>query len=180
MIKKQVNVGLDDLITKQNKETEEKEKKRILGLDNLCCESGTKYQQKAKQKLIKLAYSSGNYTNTGCAVTDEEPGNDIKYGMTKKYKSDLQSSSERLKQWKNNQVSVSERRILMTKWLGETWEEYSKNNQKTITNAFKKVGMYNAFDRSEIFLIKIRKCTNYTEPRKKKSQIIIKNKNHSC
>ena len=85
--------------------------------------------------------------------------------MTKLYKADLESSKGRLLAWKNGKVSTAERRILMTKWLGISWEEYCKTNQKTITNAFKRCGMYNALDGSESHLIKIRKYA-YTAPAK--------------
>ena len=51
----------------------------------------------------------------------------------------------------------------MTKWLGISWEEYCKTNQKTITNAFKRCGMYNALDGSESHF-KIRKYSAYTAP----------------
>jgi hypothetical protein len=58
----------------------------------------------------------------------------------------LESSKERLLAWKNGKITAGERRILMTKWLGQSWEEYVKNHQATITNAFKRCGMYKGTD----------------------------------
>jgi len=78
----------------------------------------------------------------------------------------LESSKERLLAWKNGKITAGERRILMTKWLGQSWEEYVKNHQATITNAFKRCGMYNALDGSESHLIKIRKYSAYKAPAK--------------
>ena len=60
--------------------------------------------------------------------------------MTKSYKADLESSKDRLLAWKDGKVSTGER-ILMTKWLGQALDEYAKNNQATITNAFKRCGI---------------------------------------
>ena len=54
----------------------------------------------------------------------------------------------------------------MTKWWGQSCEEYTKNNQTTITHAFKKCGMYNALDGSERHLIKIGKYAAYVAPAK--------------
>ena len=66
----------------------------------------------------------------------------------------------------NTHRIAGERRILMTKWLGQSWEEYAKNHQAAITNAFKRCGMYNALDGSESHLIKIGKYAAYVAPAK--------------
>ena len=63
-------------------------------------------------------------------------------------------------------MTAGQRRILMTKWLGNSWEDFTKNNQEMITKAFKKCGMYNALDGSESHLIKIRKFSAYKAPKK--------------
>ena len=85
--------------------------------------------------------------------------------MVKQYKKDLESSQEKLEEWKNGKVTAGERRILMTKWLGNAWDEM-KTQQKMITDAFKRCGMYNALDGSERHLIKIRKFKEYQAPTK--------------
>ena len=82
------------------------------------------------------------------------------------YKKDLESSHERLEQWKNGNVSASERRILFTKWLGDAWEDYSSNNQEQITAAFKRCGMYNDINGRENHLVSVRKGFQYTVPEK--------------
>ena len=42
---------------------------------------------------------------------------------TKYFQNDLESSPERLEQWKNGEVFGGERRILFTKWLADAWED---------------------------------------------------------
>ena len=140
--------------------------KRILGLDNWTCQSGDDFQDMAKKFKIKLAYTPGDTTDAGLAVTDNGPGNEIKKRVTGKYKKDLESSEERLNAWKNGKVSAAERRILFTKWLGEAWEDYSTNCQNEITAAFKKAGMYNDMDGLENHLVKLPGLKGYQPPLK--------------
>lgn len=83
------------------------------------------------------------------AGTDDGPGNEIKKRMCKLYRADLESSEERLNEWKNGKVSAGERRILYTKWLGEAWEDYTTNHADEITKAFQHCGMFNKMDGSE-------------------------------
>eukprot|EP00479_Gromia_sphaerica_P013267 TRINITY_DN7328_c0_g1_i1.p2 TRINITY_DN7328_c0_g1~~TRINITY_DN7328_c0_g1_i1.p2 ORF type:complete len:120 (-),score=18.40 TRINITY_DN7328_c0_g1_i1:350-709(-) len=108
----------------------------------------------ADEKGILLVYTPENCTDL-VAVTDAGPGNEIKRRMVKMYRNDLESSPERLDQWMNGKVTTSERRILMTKWLGQSWDDFTENHQDRITKAFKQCGMYNAIDGSENHLIKI-------------------------
>ena len=126
----------------------------MLGLDNWECQNSETFHAKADRLGISLVYTPENCTDL-VAVTDAGLGNEVKKRMVKFYKSDLESSPERLYQWKNGKVSASERRILYTKWLAESWEDFTQNHQDQITKAFKKCGMYNAIDGSENHLIKI-------------------------
>ena len=108
------------------------------------------------KKYYWWCWQTSDGTDTGCVLTDEGLGNTIESGMTQLYKQYLQSSKERLLDWKNGKVSAGEKRILMTNWLGEPWGKYAKNNQATITNVFtEQCGMYNALDGSKRYLIKI-------------------------
>ena len=95
------------------------------------------------------------------AVTDAGTGNEIKKRMTKLYKKDLESTRERLEQWKNGDITTSERRILFTKWAAEAWEDYSTNNQAEITAAFKRCGMFYDVDGRENHLVQVQGCSDY-------------------
>ena len=56
--------------------------RRVLGLDNWSSQNSDHYKGRAKELLIKLAYSPENCTDM-CAVTDAGPGNEIKSRMVK-------------------------------------------------------------------------------------------------
>ncbi len=78
----------------------------------------------------------------------------------------MESSRERLEQWKNGKITTSERRILYTKWAAEAWEDYAKNKQDEITTAFKRCGMFNDTEGRENHLIKVEGCPEYEVPAK--------------
>ena len=78
----------------------------------------------------------------------------------------MESSPERLEAWKNGDVSAGERRILLTKWLADAWEDYATNHQDEITIAFKKCGMYNDLNGRENHLVKIDRAPEYSVPLK--------------
>ena len=48
----------------------------------------------------------------------------------------------------NEMITARERRVLLTKWVGEAWEELSKNKEM-IVRSFKKCGISVAADGSE-------------------------------
>ena len=138
---------------------------RILCLDNWGPQATDAYQKSCKDKQVKPAYTPGDTTDA-TAVTDAGPGNEIKKRMTKLYKKDLESNRERLEQWKNEDITTSERRILYTKWAGDAWEDYCTNKQAEITAAFKRCGMYNDVDGRENHLVKVQGCPGYEVPAK--------------
>ena len=147
----------------------------VFGLDNWGCQKGDRYEADAKRRKIKLAYIPGDTTEL-CGVTDLGPGNEVKRRMTVMYGDDIKSSVERLKKWKTGEVNTSERRILMTKWLGDAWDDYTKNNQDKITLAFKKCGMFNALDGSENHLVEVPGIKDYKPPKKTDPQLELPKK----
>ena len=157
-----------------DKITKTKNPKRALGLDNYSTQSSERYQAEAKEWNIKLVFTPEDCTDV-TAVTDDGIGNEIKKRIVKMYQGDLESSEERLAQWKDGKVSASERRILFTKWLGDAWEDFTTNNQKMITNAFKRCGMYNDIDGKENHLVKLdKRMPNYAPPAKDAPRSVVK------
>ena len=61
-------------------------------------------------------------------------------------------------------ISASERRILMTKWIGSAWKAFCSNYQETIKASFVKCGIAVPIDGSQDSLIQIRGLTNYHVP----------------
>ena len=54
----------------------------------------------------------------------------------------------------------------MTKWLGEAWEDYSKNKQAYNTKKFKQAGFFNDINGKENHLVKIPRYGDYSVPLK--------------
>lgn len=129
---------------------------RILGLDNWGPQATIEYQAKAKRFGIKLVYTPEACTDL-CAVTDYGLGATLKKLMVNQYEEDFNS---RVDYWCGNKsgdktISLSEKRILFTKWLGNAWETMALHKQPQITGAFKACGMYNSIDGRENALIKL-------------------------
>ena len=60
----------------------------------------------------------------------------------------MQHVQENLQQYVNGKFTASERRVLLTSWIGQAWEELS-SNKSMIIRAFKKCGISVAADGSE-------------------------------
>ena len=100
------------------------------------------------------------------------PSRKIKKRIVKEYKDDLESSDERLEQWKNGEVSAAERRILFTHWLGKAWKDYITNRPDEITNAFKRCGQFNDMNGKENHLVKVQGVLNYEVPSKDSARLV--------
>ena len=69
---------------------------------------------------------------------------------------------ENIEQWKKNGYSVSDRRILMTEWVGKAWERLHIEHKDTIINTFQNVGLSLNPDGSEDHKLKIKDLPNIT------------------
>ena len=110
-------------------------------------------------RILNCVYTRELYWSLRCYRCWDWKWN--KKRIVKSYEQDLESSEERLEQWKNGDVSAAERRILFTKWLGDAWDDFTKNYQSQITRAFKKCGMYNDINGKENHLIKLDRYSSY-------------------
>ncbi len=72
-----------------------------------------------------------------------------------------QHMQDNLEDYQNGNINASARRVLFTKWVGEAWEEVSRNKAMTI-RSFKKTGIAVAADGSEDHEINIEGLTGYT------------------
>jgi hypothetical protein len=69
---------------------------------------------------------------------------------------------QNMEKWKSGQVSVGERRVLMTHWVGEAWEKLHREHKQTIINTFRHVGLSLNPDGSEDNELNIRDLPNIT------------------
>ena len=73
--------------------------------------------------------------------------------INKPFKDEIRSLFEdqldkKLNQYVDGKINASQRRVLMTKWVGEAWPKVGKM-KNSITNFFKKCGLSVALDGSE-------------------------------
>ena len=65
-----------------------------------------------------------------------------------------------------NKIKMSEIRVLLTKWLGESWTKFCDEKQDYITERFKSVGFFNDIHGRENHLVKVPKVKDYSPPKK--------------
>ena len=56
------------------------------------------------------------------------------------------------------EASAAEKRILITKWVGEAWDDLVQNNYTTIMSSFTRTGVFLPVDGSQDHLVKVRRC----------------------
>ena len=70
---------------------------------------------------------------------------------------------ENLDLYVEGKLSASERRVLTTKWVAESWEK-TKPDKEMIRHSFLKCGLSNALDRSEDHEVHMKDIDGYTMP----------------
>ena len=68
-------------------------------------------------------------------------------------------------------LSASERRILITQWVGNSWTKIKTSLKDTIVRSFVKCGISNNIDGSENHLVNIRGLEDYPMPMQKVNSI---------
>ena len=69
---------------------------------------------------------------------------------------------ENLEDYNQNKLSTSQRRVLITQWVGHVWENMSSTMRETVVRGFTKCGISVSHDGSEDHLIHIEGLNNYT------------------
>ena len=67
-----------------------------------------------------------------------------------------------LSDYVENKLTASERRVLITQWVGEVWEDMSLTMRQTIIRGFQKCGITVAHDGFQDHLINIEGLPDYT------------------
>jgi len=113
---------------------------------------------KERMKILRIipAIIPGGCTGLvqPCDTVLNKPFKDhIKAAATRHY-------DENLERWTEGKFTASERRIIMTKWVGDAWAAVSKDRE-AIMRGFTKAGIAVAIDGSEDDLINIKGLPNY-------------------
>ena len=92
----------------------------------------------------------------------------MKQEVCKQFKKDFESSQKRTDAWVDEDVHAPERRILMTRWVGEAWSKLQRHDAETnfLSQIFKRMGYCNDMHGRENSLVKVRKVFDYTPPKK--------------
>ena len=94
-------------------------------------------------------------------VVDVMVNKPFKDEVRRLFENHLDSNFERYVEGK---ISASERRVLMTKWVGEAWSKVGKMKD-SIIRSFKKCGLSVALDGSEDDQVNIEGIPNYQTPK---------------
>ena len=88
---------------------------------------------------------------------------DVVYNAPFKKKAEAaatQHMQDNLEAYINGKFTAGERHVLITKWVGQAWEELSQNREMAV-RAFRKCGISVAADGSEDFNININELDDY-------------------
>ena len=103
------------------------------------------------KELLKECHTTPIFVPAGCTSIVQPLDVSFNAPFKKKVESAaLQHMQDNLDEYLNGKITAGERRILLTKWVGEAWEELAKN-QEMIVRSFKKCGISIAADGSEDF-----------------------------
>ena len=88
------------------------------------------------------------------------------FSAEKKSLADVKKQSEdhmekNLELYTNNKLSASDRRILITKWVGNAWSNLKRDS---IVRGFKKCGLTTNLDDSDNDQVKLEKLSEYKMP----------------
>ena len=95
-----------------------------------------------------------------CQPVDQGEGNMIKQ-LTEDQLDEFLEKDDNLDKWQSN-LTASERRILITKWLGQAWENLNKDYPNFRKNLFQKKGLLMTRDGTDDNLIRPEGFENYT------------------
>ena len=84
---------------------------------------------------------------------------------------------QNLNAWVMGKISASERRILMTRWIGSAWSTFCTEYQDTIRASFVKCGIAVPIDGSQDSMINIRGLTDYYVPSWKSNRTLAQHRN---
>ena len=74
------------------------------------------------------------------------------------------SKEDNLQKWEDGKITASEKRILITKWVGEAWDIIFKSGKYNQDKFFEHTGCLLTLDGSEDHLIKIQRLPDYKPP----------------
>ena len=138
----------------------DKSSENVLFLDNLGCQMTEEFHATCRELASTVVYPLPPEETDKCQPIDQGEGFLIKKLMGKELDKHLEES-DNLEKWQSS-FSASERRILLTEWLGSAWElinsEYPGNRKKL----FQRTGLLMTADGSDDNLIQPEGFADYS------------------
>jgi hypothetical protein len=148
--------------SKKNKGNK-KDKFIAVTMDNHKAQTCEDLQKFFKTEKIQPCYTPANCTDC-VAVIDNELGHFLKTGIKQKFENILNEDLELFEEWcEDGHISARETRIMVTRLLGETWDEL-KEKPKLILKSFKQCGFANDRDGRENDQLRIKDLVDFQLP----------------
>eukprot|EP00794_Sanderia_malayensis_P013638 gene13638-15064_t len=136
-----------------------KKSENVLFLDNLSCQMTQQFHSACKQFASTLVYPLPPGETDKCQPVDQGEGYMIKQLIGQELDKYLEED-DNLEKWQTS-LTAGERRILLTKWVGEAWEKLNTNLSYR-KKLFQKTGLLMTADGSDDELIRPEGFPNYT------------------
>ena len=138
----------------------DKTAENVLFLDNLACQTTVEFHGACRRLAITLVYPLPADETDKCQPDDQGEGNMIKQLIGDQLDEFLEKD-DNLDKWQSN-LTASERRILITKWFGQAWENLNKDYPNFREKLFQKTGLLTTCDGTDDNLIRTKGFENYT------------------
>eukprot|EP00112_Aurelia_sp_Birch-Aquarium-sp1_P024456 Seg7753.1 transcript_id=Seg7753.1/GoldUCD/mRNA.D3Y31 product="hypothetical protein" protein_id=Seg7753.1/GoldUCD/D3Y31 len=130
----------------------DKKSENVLFLDNLSSQMTGQFHRACRSMANTVVYPLPPQETDKCQPVDQGEGNLIKVLMGEQMDLFLQED-DNLEKWQSK-ITASERRILITKWLGEAWEKLGKEYPDFRRKLFLKTGLLMTADKTDDDLIR--------------------------
>jgi hypothetical protein len=142
-------------------QTEHVDEETLLLCDGLDSQKTPEFKNILQTNLCSRLISPPDCTDCLQAV-DAGLGGLVKFKMSQEFEKWLEVD-DNLHQWEDGSVSASDKRVLLTRFLGSAWEEIFSNPHYHPRTYFERTGSLMTVDGSEDNLIQIKGCS-YTVP----------------
>lgn len=115
--------------------------------DNLTVQTTPEFKEACATHANAVVFTYRSNCTDMLQVIDAGVGRDIKQGILKS-SNDWLEDEDNLERWEC-EISAKERRVLMTRWLGDAWTSFVEKRKDRILRCWEKTGSLMTIDRSD-------------------------------